>query len=192
MPYQGLSVTTGQSLPNASRRPFLTHSAKSSRGLRDPAPHCASDVRGVDIRLRVQGLIARNNAQFAKSRNILRGNGFDVLNAMPPIICVIRFGCVFIRIERQPHGTVANGMGKDLDSALVELRHCPLVFGFVPTQRANLLGSSEYEPTSLPYATQSLHPDKISQPPPQANRRDTAVSPQQTAAIWSSVIVGGP
>ena len=68
----------------------------------------------------------------------MRADSFDVLNAMSGIASMIARGGFFVRIQRQPHRAVSDGMGEYLDALLIELRHCLFVMVRSPTQAADL------------------------------------------------------
>src|SRR6266403_100226 len=75
----------------------------------------------------MEWLHAGNHPEFAESRNVGGGDGFNVFDARAVIALVVpRFG-IFIGIQRRPNAVVANRMREKLQAALVELRNRGLV-----------------------------------------------------------------
>ena len=65
----------------------------------------------------------------------MRSNRLDMLDAMPRIFAAVRTLTFFIRIQCQPHRTVADGVSKYLKSATVQFSHSLLINSRIPSQR---------------------------------------------------------
>ena len=79
---------------------------------------------------------ASDNRELSEAPNILRGNGFDVFDAMAAVFAVILAGGFFVGIECGADGEVADGMGVDLYVVLVEHGDSILVLSNIPEERA--------------------------------------------------------
>ena len=84
----------------------------------------------------MERLHAGDNPELAESRNVGRGDGFNVFDARPAIALVVpRYG-VFIGIQRRPHAVVADGMRQKLQTVLVQFRNRRLVVSGLPEELA--------------------------------------------------------
>src|SRR5437763_12947358 len=82
----------------------------------------------------MQRLHAGNHAELAEARNAGGRYVFNVFNPMPPISGAVYLGSVFVSIERGPDRPIADRMGKDLNSVLVQLSEKLLIPFWVPQQ----------------------------------------------------------
>src|SRR5438067_1719409 len=82
----------------------------------------------------MQRLHAGNHAELAEARNVGGRCVFNVFNPMPHICGAVYLGSVFVPIERGPDRAIADRMGKDLNSVLVQFSDKLLIPFWVPQQ----------------------------------------------------------
>ena len=70
----------------------------------------------------MQRLNARNHSQLSEARNVIGGDGFDMLNPRSRVLCAVGSRSLLVGIQRGSHGLVANRMSEDLKLAIVQFR----------------------------------------------------------------------
>jgi hypothetical protein len=84
----------------------------------------------------MQRLHAGDYPKFAEAGNVRNGNGLNVLNARPAVAGVIKLRSIFVSIKRGTHAIIADGVGEELQSAVIQLRDCGTINCRVPEKFA--------------------------------------------------------
>src|SRR2546426_175582 len=88
----------------------------------------------------MQRLKTRDNSKLAEARDILSTDGFDMFNTWARTVRMIAFLGFLIRIQRQAHRPVPNGMSKNLQSTTIQFLDGLLIFLRLPEKFSSLRG----------------------------------------------------